>query len=240
MSSNNGGIVVFKKSDSGGIVLTNSKGKAARRVSGNPVSDIVFVIDTTGSMSGKIQSLLQTCQKFVDRIVDQQIDWRIAVVAFGDLTVHGDKIVATAFSNNFETVKRSIANVPMFNGGGNNGESSLEALDKALSFQAYRPEAIKVFILITDEPALKRTFKPEQITKRLQQEGVLTFVISDPQNYFKEMAQKTGGKWFQINSDTNFLSVLDMLFKKITETVVTVQLETEGNVQKYLEIKSGK
>src|ERR1035437_10374230 len=129
MSSDNGGIVLFKQNESGGVVLVDSKGKAKQMVTNDFMCDIVFNIDTTGRMSGMIQSLLQTCQKFVDKIVDQQIDWRIAVVAFGDLTVHGDKIVATSFSKNIETVKRSIASVPMFNGGGNNGESSLEALD---------------------------------------------------------------------------------------------------------------
>jgi hypothetical protein len=74
----------------------------------------------------------------------------------------------------------------------------------------------------------------------LKEKGVLTFVISDPQLYFKEMAKRTGGEWWQISSGTNFLSILDRLTKKVSETVVAVQTEAGGDVQKYLQLKSGK
>ena len=237
--SDKGGLVVFKKGDQGGIVLTDPKGKTTRTVSGNASCDIVFVTDTTGSMSDKIDGLMATSQKFVDKIASRNVDWRIAVVAFGDLTVAGDTIQATGFSNKLEAVKHELANVPRNDGGGNNGESSFEALDKALAL-SFRQNAIKVFVLMTDEPALTRSFSPDQITKRLKQAGVLTFVISDPIDYFKRMASETGGKWFKISSETDFLSILDELFKTVTETVVEVQTLGGGNVQDYLQLKSGK
>ena len=93
----------------------------------------MFVIDTTGSMSDKIKGLLQTCAKFVDRFSRLQMDSRIAIVAFGDLTVKTDKIVATGFTNQIETTKTSLKKIPRFSGGGNRGESSLEALQKAMA-----------------------------------------------------------------------------------------------------------
>ena len=69
--------------------------------------DLVFVIDTTGSMSDKIKGLLQTTSKFLDRFARLQMDARIAIVAFGDLTVRTDKIVATGFTSNLQTTKNS-------------------------------------------------------------------------------------------------------------------------------------
>lgn len=230
-------LVIYKRSNNRGTIIADSQGRPWKKA--NPVSDIVFVIDTTGSMNDKILGLLQTCQKFVDEIAARNIDWRIATVTFGDLKVRGDTIQTTGFSNKLETVKHMLANVPRNNGGGNNGESSLEALDKAFALN-FRPNAIKVFVFMTDEPAHRNKFKPNQIIGRLRQSGVLTFVISDPIDYFKRMASETGGKWFKISSDTNFLSILDDLFKKVTETVVEVQTLGGGNVQTYLQLKSDK
>ena len=68
-------------------------------------ADLVFVIDTTGSMNDKIDGLIESCQSFVDRLATRRIDWVAAVVGFGDLTVEGDRIVATPFSSSAERVK---------------------------------------------------------------------------------------------------------------------------------------
>ena len=168
--------------------------------SGSARADIVFVIDTTGSMNDKIDGLLNTCQRFVDEIAERNIDWRIAVVGFGDLTVEGDKIVATSFGRNVEVIKKSLREIPRYAGGGNEGESSLEALQKAMGLAGYRQSAINVFILVTDEPALHQGLTPSGITRQLMERGVLTFVISQAQEYFKAMASETGGEWFQRKS----------------------------------------
>jgi hypothetical protein len=52
-------------------------------------ADLVFVIDTTGSMNDKIDGLIESCQSFVDKLAAKRIDWAAAVVGFGDLTVEG-------------------------------------------------------------------------------------------------------------------------------------------------------
>jgi len=44
--------------------------------------DLAFVIDTTGSMSDKIEGLLATCAKFVDEFASLDLQHRVAIVAF--------------------------------------------------------------------------------------------------------------------------------------------------------------
>src|SRR5260370_30650016 len=107
-------------------------------------ADLVFVIDTTGSMNDKIDGLIESCETFVDRLARKQIDWAAAVVGFGDLTVEGDRIVATHFSSSADRVKSLLRAIPRYSGGGNEGESSLEALQAALSQPVYRDDAMKV------------------------------------------------------------------------------------------------
>ena len=67
--------------------------------------DLVFVIDSTGSMSGKIKALMSMCEHFVDDLTKSAISYRVAIVAFGDLTVSGDKISTTRFTANVQTIK---------------------------------------------------------------------------------------------------------------------------------------
>lgn len=204
--------------------------------------DLVFVIDTTGSMSDKIEGLLTTCAEFVEEFGKMNLDQRIAIVSFGDLYVPGDKIEATPFTQSVETVKRSLRDIPRNSGGGNEGESSLEALEKALAL-GFRPNAVRVIILITDEPAHQREIRAEAMTKKLMQNDFLVFVVSPPFNYFKDMAQQTGGSWYEVAADTDFNSILDVfrdLSKKVTSVVYDVYQLGGGSVSRYRQLKSGK
>lgn len=201
--------------------------------------DLVFVIDTTGSMSDKIKGLLQTCARFVDRFGRLEMDARIAIVAFGDLTVKSDKIVATGFTNNLQTTKASLQKIPRFSGGGNRGESSLEALQKAMGL-GFRDGVVKVLVLITDEPALQnRNLKVPVVIEQLRETECLTFVVSPPEKYFKDMAAQTGGKWYKVSAHTDFTDLLEMfgdIASRVSDTVADVYRISDGRVADYLRL----
>ncbi len=201
--------------------------------------DFVFVTDTTGSMNDKIEGLLSTCQKFTDRVATANIDWQIAVVAFGDLLVPNDKIVATAFSNKTEVVKRSFMNIPRYSGGANHGESSYEALEYALNLNGFRPEALKIFILVTDEPPHQDRLTTQGIIGKLKQANVITFVVSIPSPLLSAISDLTGGKWYPISSHADFLTILDFLTKQVVTTTLAVFQEAGGDVGRYLQKYKG-
>lgn len=201
--------------------------------------DMVFVIDTTGSMSDKIKGLLETATKFVDRFGRLEMDSRIAIVAFGDLNVKSDKIVATGFTRSLDTTKKSLQKIPRFSGGANHGESSLEALQKAMALD-FRDNVVKVLLLITDEPALQnRQVKASDVTRQLKDNEMLTFVVATPERYYKEMAASTGGKWYKISAQTDFTDLLEMfgdIASKVSETVADVYRIGDGRVSDYLRL----
>ncbi|HEY1456450.1 MAG TPA: vWA domain-containing protein [Candidatus Dormibacteraeota bacterium] len=200
-------------------------------------ADLVFVIDTTGSMNDKIDGLVETCQSFVDRLATRHIDWAAAVVGFGDLTVEGDRIVATPFSSNTERVKALLRGLPRYSGGGNDGESSLEAVQAALNQPGFRGDAMKVVILITDEPALQKKLKPAAITGRLREAGAITFILSPDLKYFRSMAADTGGHWWKVESGGDFskiLAIFDRIATQVASTVAAVHKLTGGDVKEYL------
>jgi hypothetical protein len=202
--------------------------------------DLVFVIDTTGSMSDKIESLLTTCARFVDDFNALRLNHRIAIVSFGDLRVRGDRIQNTAFTSKVESTQKSLRNIPRNSGGGNEGESSLEALERALSLP-FRPDAVQVIVLITDEPADQQHILAEDMIGRLVERGCLVFVASPPQGYYKKMAAFNGGKWYKVSAHTNFNDLLNLfkdLARKVSQTVFDVYQIGDGSVVDYLKLKS--
>lgn len=202
-------------------------------------ADLVFVIDTTGSMNDKIDGLVDSCQSFVDKLAAKRIDWAAAVVGFGDLTVEGDRIVATPFSSSTDRVKALLRGLPRYSGGGNEGESSLEALQAALEQPGYRHGAMKVVVLITDEPALQRKLRPSTISGRLREAGAITFVLSPNIKYFRSMATDTGGQWWNVDSGGDFsqiLAVFEKIATRVAATVAAVQELAGGNVKEYMNL----
>lgn len=200
-------------------------------------ADLVFVIDTTGSMNDKIDGLIESCESFVDKLARKRIDWVAAVVGFGDLTVEGDRIVATPFSSSADRVKALLRGLPRYSGGGNEGESSLEALQAALDQPGFRRDAVKVVVLITDEPALQRRLRPTTVTSKLREAGAIAFVLSPKINYFRSMATETGGQWWNVDSGGDFSRILDVFDKiatKVASTVAAVHKLAGGNVKEYL------
>ncbi|MEO8745340.1 MAG: vWA domain-containing protein [Candidatus Dormiibacterota bacterium] len=202
-------------------------------------ADLVFVIDTTGSMNDKIDGLIESCQSFVDRLATKRIDWAAAVVGFGDLTIEGDRIVATPFSSSTERVKALLSGLPRNSGGDNEGESSLEALQAALNQPGYRPDAMKVVVLITDEPALQKQLRAATITGKLCEAGVIAFVLSPNIRYFRAMANDTGGHWWKVESGGDFskiLAIFDKIAAQVASTVAAVHQLTGGDVKEFLSL----
>jgi hypothetical protein len=202
-------------------------------------ADLVFVIDTTGSMNDKIDGLIETCQSFVDRLATRRIDWAASVVGFGDLTVEGDRIVATPFSSSTERVKALLRGLPRYSGGGNDGESSLEAMQAALNQPGFRAGAMRVVVLITDEPALQRQLKPSTVTGRLREAGAMTFVLSPDLKYFRSMAKETGGHWWKVESGGDFskiLAIFDGIATQVASTVAAVHRLAGGDVHQFLRL----
>lgn len=207
--------------------------------------DILFVIDTTGSMSDKILALLETCKQFVDEALKLNLDPNFALVSFGDIKFEGggDRIdIVVPLTGNIERIKNGLSNIPRNNGFGNEGESCLEALQKALTVKC-REGSVKVAILITDEPAHQHHITAANMTKILRQKEYLVYVVATSHEYYKHMAGQTGGFWRDVEGIKNLNDILDMfknMAKKVVQIAKTVHQEAGGSVSKYLQLNPPK
>ena len=220
-------------------VITTGKGKDRTMITVKPqissrgkvlgfgnMIDAVFVFDTTGSMGDKIEALLQTCKQFVIEAKSLNLDSHFALVSFGDISIQGggDTIdLVVPLTDDIEKIKYGLTNIPQNSGFGNEGESCLEAIHEAFKI-SHREKAVKVMIIITDEPALQHNISVEKVIQELKEHEYLVFVIAPGLPYYKEMAIKNGGIWKEIDSQTDLSDILE-LFKEMARKIYEVAQE---------------
>ena len=210
---------------------------------GRNAVDVCFVFDTTGSMSNKIDGLVCCTVDLVRELDGLDLDWRVVTLPFGDLTVPGDRIVANLpFITDRVAAEAQLRGMPRFSGGGNEGESAIEAMQHAMARQ-YRPDAVKVLVLLTDEPALESTqTRTSDVTRSLQDAGAICFVASPDLPYYRTWAAANGGTWFPIGASMDLSAVVELLrslVKRLATVAQAVHQLGQGSVHRYLELTRG-
>jgi hypothetical protein len=205
-------------------------------------ADVCFVFDTTGSMSDKIDGLIRCMSSFVDELASLGLDWRCTCVPFGDLQVPGDRVDAQLpFVATADAARTQLQHLPRFSGGSNWGESSVEAL-LAGSHKPWREGAVRVIVLLTDEPAHGGPQRSQEVLQRLRQREIICFVASPHQAYFIDWAARNGGQWKQIGASmdtTELLQLLRSLVTDVARVAHDVHQLAGGSVRRYLELEAG-
>ncbi len=204
--------------------------------------DLAFVFDTTGSMLDKINGLISCMDSLVADLDRLALDWRVTTVPFGDLTITGDRVVDTQpFVADVDSASRQLRSMPMFSGGANLGESSVEAMLAGCK-KPYRPEAVKVLVLITDEPALGHRQGARAVDQALTALDAVCFTVAPDLPYYRQWSQTHGGDWTQVAAAVDTSSIAG-LFRSLLSRVVSVTDEVHrlggGSVMKYLELERG-
>jgi len=125
-------------------------------------ADIVFVLDTTGSMAGEIKNLTVSINAFADALENQDINARLALIDFkdyptspcgslGDFPYRIHQFGGDAFTEDAEQFKRLLGNTSIINasGGADHPESHLTAIQAASNLN-FNPDAQKYIVAISD------------------------------------------------------------------------------------------
>lgn len=118
-------------------------------------ADIVFVVDTTGSMSSVIKNTANSIIEFVDDLENNyNVQTNYSLIEYRDVEVDGNdttKVHKNGFSNWYtdpELFSEEIRSL-LANGGGDEPESLVEALGMAANLD-YRENVDKFVVIITD------------------------------------------------------------------------------------------
>lgn len=114
--------------------------------------DVLFLIDTTGSMGDEIARVQETLLATTERLrgLDQEFDLRYACVVYRDL---GDEYVTLAhpFTADIAAFDEELRGIRA-GGGGDGPESLNQGLAVAVSRMDWRADAAKLMFLIADAP----------------------------------------------------------------------------------------
>ncbi len=134
--------------DSGELLVTLARDNQSQSAAAAPV-DLMFVIDTTGSMSDELLFLQTELSDIINAVTRQQADIKIGLVFYRD---YGDEYVVRAhgFSGDMNSVQLNL-NQEFASGGGDYPEAMDQALQTALGAD-WRDNSRKVLFLVADAP----------------------------------------------------------------------------------------
>lgn len=173
---------------------------------GTAKADIVFVFDSTGSMSDEIEDLRQNILAFTTELENSNIDFNLGLVVFGDYVegIYG----MTTDANEFRSYVQAV-------GIGSGGtENPLEAIQTATTLNL-RADSERMFVLATDETYTVVNVTLQQAIDAVAQANVKVHAATLPELNadFAPLVTGSGGSFFDITA--SFASVLDDLSAEI-------------------------
>lgn len=181
--------------------------------------DIVYVFDTTGSMSEEIKGVIRTSLAFADQLVSKGRDYRLGLVTFSDqvLQVYRQD---DALSDQAEEFKGWVSGLKA-EGGDGDPENAYGAIKRAAQMK-YRDGAQKIIILITDAPPHKygdaddggqRFDDPDLSSTRildlLKGKGISVYAVTPAYTEFTTLAADSGGQFYDLKVNPDFTSMIE-------------------------------
>jgi lysophospholipase L1-like esterase len=196
--------------------------------------DLIFVIDTTGSMGGTIETVKNRVNAVVDRLAAGTSAYRIGVVSYrdqpdytGDATDYPSRL-DQEFTSDANAVKTAVGNL-VAEGGGDYPESAYSGLDTAIK-QPWRSGVKKQIIVFTDAPAhnpepVSNLTAANIIDKALAVDPAVVNVVGNTDEALAEVAAGTGGKVLAAVDGDDVSAAIDV----IIETSLAVPYATIGD-----------
>ncbi|MFQ6098674.1 MAG: VWA domain-containing protein [Armatimonadota bacterium] len=178
-----------------------------------PKVDVVFVFDTTSSMSGEIRGMVRAARDFAAELATTGSDFRVGAVTFGD-----EIREAQPMTDDVGAVRRFFGGLDA-DGGGDTPEDLLLAGMAAIESMEWRRDAKPYMVFITDAPfhrtsRLGHTF--DQLRQAASARGVTVYVAAIPEvSEYTSWPAETGGKFYDIHATSRFDMVVVSIGKSI-------------------------
>lgn len=192
-----------------------------------PRIDAVFVLDTTGSMSGLIQAAKEKIWSIANTMASAQSapEIRIGLVAYrdrGDAYITQVVDLSTDLDSTYATLMDFRAG-----GGGDGPESVNQALDDAVNRMSWSQDdkTYKVVFLVGDAPAhmdYQDDVKYPVTIAAAKQRGIVINAIQSGRNseasrMWQQIAQAGSGEYFQVEQSGNAVAIATPFDKELAE-----------------------
>jgi len=193
-------------------------------VSGCEAVNVVFLIDTTGSMDTYINGVKDRAIEFSEILSSKGAAFKLGLIGFGDLN-EKEKPSVYNFTDDVPKFQKQVKNIPRTYGG-DIPESSLDALETGIELIKSAKgdaEAKNMFILITDAPPhvpTKSGKSVQDICNMLMSYNITTYVVARKDKESVECydpVTKPNGKYYDLND--KFFDILDSIAMSIAELI---------------------
>ena len=170
-------------------------------------ADIIFVVDSTGSMGDEITNVRDNIDEFVSKLEHDSVDVRLGLVEYKDIYEDGyGSTRAYNWYSDVEEFKTQLSSLKV-TGGGDAPESVVDALECAQNM-GFRKGVNKFIIVITDASYKNGTSQDRNITLEdeindLKLKNICVSVVT-LRGYFSAynaLIEKTGGVLIDINQN---------------------------------------
>ncbi len=197
--------------------------------SGKHQIDVVFAVDTTGSMGGLIDGAKRTVWSIANSIrnTDPNAELRIGLVAYRDV---GDDYVTKEFAltSDLDAVFAELSSYRAA-GGGDTPEDVDAALDVTLHKMQWRVDAKKLVFLVGDAPPASRGDVPtfDVLAREAGEKQIIINAIraghdSDTMASFQRIAMLGKGEFSSIQQDGGVQQVATPYDDKLAELSATI------------------
>lgn len=221
----------------------------SRAVASDKQVDLVFVLDTTGSMGDVISNVKLNIAEFAKYIEKQGVKLRISLIEYKDITIESEKDSVIIHEYNHSKWYTSTSDLVSIlsnmnvNGGGDVYETAVDALGYLVDNESvlWSSGAYKFAFLFTDDGTkIDNVHGYEsvgELADDLNKANIVTSVVTGTDKYeqYTEIVDKTGGTFADINS-SSFNEVLVNLADEIINEVrkdeeLTLKVvDLDGNV----------
>jgi hypothetical protein len=195
--------------------------------------EVVFILDTTSSMSGLIEAAKEKIWSIATTMASAQQapDIRMGLVAFRD---RGDTYVTRVLdlSQDLDSMYASLMDFKA-QGGGDGPESVNQALYDAINRISWSEDdsVYKVAFLIGDAPPhmdYNNDVKFPVTLEMAKRRGIIVNTIQSGQNHstapvWKHIAQLGYGEYFQVENSGNAIAVVTPYDKKLSELAASLE-----------------
>lgn len=189
----------------------------------SPSADIVFLIDNSRSISGFETLIREKSSELLQLLIQNKIDFTIAVIGFSDVinTVSFPKTSAASslshlnpFTSDPYLILETVSRAVLFNG--NHPSKPFEMIAMAAGMP-FREKATKMIILFSDECPVESLINPElyrALGPFLAEKKISLSIFYDFHrqsfywDYYKRLAESSGGHFLDLNESLLFLPVL--------------------------------
>jgi molecular chaperone DnaK len=186
--------------------------------------NVVFLIDTTGSMDTYINGVKDRAIEFSNILASKGAQFKLGLIGFGDL-LEKEKPSVYNFTDDVPRFQKQVKNIPRTYGG-DIPESSLDALETGVELiqsSGVETAGKTIFILITDAPPHSPTESGKSVgdvCQMLESHGVTAYVVARKDRESIEAYDpltKPYGKYYDLND--KFFDILDNIALSIAELI---------------------